>query len=375
MNKCVVAFISDHGFGHAARSCLILKALMNQGIEVAIISAVPKWFFTDKFVDTPSKWSLLEEQVDVGLFQLNALKSDFSETANHLAEFWRKPDLKISKIMAFLAEKHPTLAYLDIPAVGVLVAEQLKIPTIALGNFSWDWIYQDLVSHDSQKCDAKDKYILNQSIQNHQKLYAKVDKLLQLPYPGDFSAFSNAEICPINWVGEKHDSSRNQTLSKLKLDPSKKYILFSFGGHTLPGFTLEDWPADCELQPLVITQNKNIDQRFTRSNQELTLQNITYADVIVASSVIVTKPGYGILTDCLFNQIPMIHLPRGRFAEYPTLLKALDENLNNAFIQPEDFSSENIIELSKQLMAQKPKAIRQPLNGTQQAVYEILKML
>lgn len=375
MSKCLVAFVSDHGFGHAARSCVILKALMKQGIEVAIISGVPRWFFEDKFADTPNRWHLLEEQVDIGLFQENALKSDLVKTATHLADFWQKPDLKISKIMAFLAKKQPTLAYLDIPALGILVAERLNIPTVALGNFSWDWIYQDLVSHGSENLTAQNQQILNQAIKIHQELYAKVNTLLQLPYPGDFNAFKNTKIYPINWVGEKNNSSRTQTLCKLKLNPHKKYILLSFGGHELPGFTLQDWPKNCELQPLIISQNSNHGPRFTRSNQDLSLNNTTYADVISASSVIITKPGYGILTDCLFNQIPMIHMPRGRFAEYPTLLQALDENLNHTFIQAEQLTSKNIIKLANQLMGQKPKTIKVPLNGVQQAVQKIIEML
>jgi len=375
VNKCVLAFISDHGFGHAARSCVILKTLMEQGISITIVSAVPRWFFEDKFANTPNRWRLLEEKVDVGLFQQDALKSDLPKTAKALDLFWQKPVLKMDKIMAFVGENQPTLTYTDISALGVLVAKRLNIPVVALGNFSWDWIYQDLIAHEAESLSNENKQSLKQAIQIHQQLYSKVDKLLQLPYPGDFSAFKNADICPINWVGEKHKSSRNQTLSKLKLEPANKYILFSFGGHTLPDFTLENWPENCELQPLVITQDKKVIPRFSRSNHELSEQNITYADVISAASIIVTKPGYGILTDCIFNQIPMIHMPRGRFAEYPTLLQALDENLNHIIIQTSELSPANIIKHAKALLSQKPKISNVPLNGLEQAVYEITKML
>ena len=374
MSNCLVAFISDHGFGHAARSCAILKSLMKQGVEILIISSVPRWFFEDKFTDTPCNWTLLEEQVDVGLFQLNALKSDLSKTADALDDFWGKLDLKISKIMAFVTQKRPTLAYLDIPALGLMVAKRLNIPTVALANFSWDWIYQDQICHNSTNLNSQNLQTLEKSIEIHQKLYGKVDKLLQLPYPGDFSAFRNAEICPINWVGETNNSSRTQILSKLKLDPLKKFILLSFGGHELPEFSLDDWPKNCELQPLIITTDSKMNPNFTRSNQELALKGITYADVIAAATVIVSKPGYGIVTDCIFNQIPMIHTPRGRFAEYPTLLQALDENLNHALIQTKELSATNLIKVATDLINQKPKSIKIPLNGVQQAVQAINKM-
>ena len=170
VNKCLLAFISDHGFGHAARSCTILKQLIKQGVEVIIISGVPRWFFEDKFSGLPKNWNLLEEKVDVGLFQRHALKSDLSKTADSLTSFWQNPEHKIERIMAFIGKKRPTLAYLDIPALGIMVAERLKIPTIALGNFSWDWIYQDLISHNGDKISSKDKQTLNRSIKTHQAL-------------------------------------------------------------------------------------------------------------------------------------------------------------------------------------------------------------
>lgn len=348
---------------------------MKQGVEVTIISGVPRWFFEDKFVNTPNQWTLLEEKVDVGLFQRHALKSDLHKTIQCLQHFWENSEPKIQKIMAFLAKKNPTLAYLDIPAIGVLVAERLNIPTVALGNFSWDWIYKDFINHENEVLPAHDRHMLQKAINNHQGLYSKVNKLLKLPYPGDFSAFQNAEICLLNWVGETKHNPRSKTLKNLGFDPDKKYILFSFGGHELPNFTLNNWPNGCEFQPLIIADDKNLDKRFTRTNQELSKNDVSYADVIAAASVIVTKPGYGIVTDCIFNQIPMIHMPRGRFAEYPTLLKALDENLNHVLIQSEDISPEKIITLAKQLVNQKAKPISIPLNGVAQAVAEINRML
>jgi L-arabinokinase len=375
MKKCLVAFISDHGFGHAARSCTILKKLLAQNIEIAIVSGVPKWFFEDKFIGLPKQWDLLNENIDVGLFQKNALESDLAQTAKELTSFWEKTDQKINRIMAFLKEKQPTLAYLDIPALGVMIADQLKIPTIALGNFSWDWIYQDLITHYATTLSPPDRQTLNRAIKKHRILYAKVNTLLQLPYPGDFQAFKNAKHRHINWIGEHYQSSQNNTLTKLNLQQDKKYILMSFGGHDLPHLALDHWPKESEFAPLMITNQKNAPKAYTRTNQELSEKGITYSDVIKAASVILSKPGYGIVTDCIFNQIPMIHLPRGRFAEYPTLLKALDENLNHHYLSNESLTPQNLIACAKQLLDAPAKPIKIPLNGTEQAVEEILMSL
>jgi L-arabinokinase len=343
-------------------------------IELIIISGVPKWFFADKFLGLPKNWRLFEEKIDIGLFQENALQSDLDKTVEQLKSFWQKPDQKIDRIMAFVKEKKPTLAYLDIPALGVIIAKRLKIPTIALGNFSWDWIYQDLITHHTT-LSSENRKILNLAISKHRTLYAQVDTLLQLPYPGDFHAFKNAKHHHINWVGEQYHSSKQKTITTLNLQQGKKYILMSFGGHNLPHIDLEHWPKDSEFAPLMITNNTNSPAEYTRTNQELAEKGITYADIIKTASVIVTKPGYGIVTDCIFNQIPMIHLPRGRFAEYPTLLQALDENLNHHHISNKSLTPQYLIESAKQLLACKAKPVKIPLNGANQAAKKIVSVL
>lgn len=48
----IAYFISDHGLGHAARSCAIINALlqMNPNLQVKIVSEVPSWFFKERLL-------------------------------------------------------------------------------------------------------------------------------------------------------------------------------------------------------------------------------------------------------------------------------------------------------------------------------------
>ena len=45
-----------------------------------------------------------------------------------------------------------------------------------------------------------------------------------------------------------------------------------------------------------------------------------YEDLVRASDVVMTKPGYGIVSECLANGAAILYTARGRFAEYPVMV-------------------------------------------------------
>ena len=48
-----------------------------------------------------------------------------------------------------------------------------------------------------------------------------------------------------------------------------------------------------------------------------------YVSLLTACDAVVTKPGYGIIADCLANQIALLFTDRGPFREYDVLAQAL----------------------------------------------------
>ena len=48
-----------------------------------------------------------------------------------------------------------------------------------------------------------------------------------------------------------------------------------------------------------------------------------YEDLVRAADVVVTKPGYGIIAECLANDTALLYTDRGRFIEYDVLVAAM----------------------------------------------------
>jgi hypothetical protein len=63
---------------------------------------------------------------------------------------------------------------------------------------------------------------------------------------------------------------------------------------------------------------------------------IGFSDVLASSDMVVTKPGYGILSDCVANAKPIVYAEREDFIEYPLLEKELQRFLKNAHIPAAD---------------------------------------
>jgi L-arabinokinase len=51
-----------------------------------------------------------------------------------------------------------------------------------------------------------------------------------------------------------------------------------------------------------------------------------------AADVVVTKPGYGIIAECIANDTAMVYTARGRFVEYPVLVREMPRYLRCAYL-------------------------------------------
>ena len=64
-----------------------------------------------------------------------------------------------------------------------------------------------------------------------------------------------------------------------------------------------------------------------------------YEDLVRAVDVVVTKPGYGIISECIANDTALLYTSRGDFREYQVLVDAMPEFLRCTFIDHADLFS------------------------------------
>src|SRR4029079_17891172 len=57
-----------------------------------------------------------------------------------------------------------------------------------------------------------------------------------------------------------------------------------------------------------------------------------YEDLVGAVDAVFTKPGYGIISECIANGTALVYTERGRFAEYGVLVREMPRYLRCAFL-------------------------------------------
>ena len=61
-----------------------------------------------------------------------------------------------------------------------------------------------------------------------------------------------------------------------------------------------------------------------------------YEDLVRAVDVVASKPGYGIISECLANDTALLYTSRGDFREYQVLVDAMPAFLRSEFIAHDD---------------------------------------
>ena len=89
----------------------------------------------------------------------------------------------------------------------------------------------------------------------------------------------------------------------------------------------------------------------------------------------VTKPGYGIVSECIANDAAILYTARGHFPEYDVIVEEMPKYLRSAFINHDDlFAGKWEAHLDKLLNQAKPKK-KPETNGAEVAADILLKAL
>ena len=113
--------------------------------------------------------------------------------------------------------------------------------------------------------------------------------------------------------------SRQEVRTELGVSESQTVVLVSFGGFPVGGLNvaaLGQWPP----YTFLVSQ---VEGALPANVLALNETPADYVSLLAACDVVVTKPGYGIVADCLANRVAVLFTDRGPFREYDVLADAL----------------------------------------------------
>jgi hypothetical protein len=321
----LAAYVSGHGFGHSTRLAEVLRVVRERAPELPIVvtTSAPRFLFLD--VVAPPL-GVRPRVVDVGLVQEDALLIDEPGTAEAWRRFDAGWDALVREEAGWLRDAGARLVVGDIPPLAFAAADAAGVPALAHGNFSWDWIYRHLATRQPVLAEAADRAA---------RAYARADGLFRLPFAGDLSAFRNVRDVPL--VARRPVVPKAEARRRLSLD-ERPMALVTFGGIGGLGPGARGLGEIPGWQFLVTGPPGAGSAANVRhlSTPELSAAGLAYPDLVGAADVVVTKPGYGIVSDCVGAGVRLVYTDRGDFPEYPIMVGEMTRYLPAVHVPNDD---------------------------------------
>ena len=374
MAAAIVFYVSGHGFGHAVRTIEVINAMLAKRPEtrIGVRTAAPRWLF-DLTVKGKVTFSTLE--TDTGVVQIDALTLDEADSIRRASAFHSDMVTRAASETRVLRELGAGLIVGDIPPLAFAVSASSGIPSIGLGNFTWDWVYADYPR----------VRLAPSLLPAIRTAYSKASMALRLPMSGGFETFNNVKDIP--FIARHATRTREEVCKRLKLPTDKPIVLASFGGYGLPGLET-DALAKFRKYTVVTTANLPLGRArketpaaerkgsFISLNEEAMYDaGVRYEDLVGAAEVVVTKPGYGIISECIANDAAILYTSRGHFPEYDVLVAEMPKYLRSAFISHDDVFAGAWEKPIDKLLAQAKIKKKPETNGADIAADILLKAL
>ncbi len=360
-------FVSGHGYGHVSRMKHVIRKLEekpNRNFHILLVSdANPDYVKSLHFKRTTH----IVQTHDIGLVQSDSFTVNHSETIKKLSDLLINKNSIEEKIIKQIAGYDIMAVISDSSPTAFSIKEKLKVPGFFIGNFTWSDIYKDLAVLYKEYSEIVHKF---------DEMYLLADKCYILPMHTEMHPFLNEKKIDIPLIAPIPSSMTKLEFEKLiqkDLKNFDKIILFSFGGFDYNNLPVE-YINSMNKKYLFISTHTKSTMPHPPNLVQIPLINKDYLGVIKHSDMVITKPGYGIIADCIISKKPVIYTERGRFAEYDVLKKWLDENFPSVYMSNADLLSGNWVKYIDQglKLPQFNKEI--PVNGAEFITNELLIM-
>lgn len=297
-------YISDHGFGHASRNIPIIRYILEANNDIKIIIKTGKYqgeFIKDLIGDSKGRVTYYFDCMDIGLvLKDGSLDIDNDKLTNEVKAYINTFDKRGNEEEEFLKKNNVNLVVSDIVPWIFKSSKALNIPSILITNFTWVDIYKEYLSEDLyseyiQCYKLADKALFYELYMEEMTYYIK--------------NYENVSLCSRKFNSEKVD--------KIKRSFEGPTVYLSVG-------------RSVNLIEEIDVSNLNYNFIVT-DGIKLLGDNVYYLpketsntqDYLMASDFVITKAGWGTISEALLAKKKIAVLSRNNIAEDRNTIKKL----------------------------------------------------
>jgi len=317
----IACYLSSHGWGHVVRSVEVLRRLRRARPDwrLTIVAEAPASLLRP--LDGPGV-EVQRRAIDFGLVQRTPLHIDHEATGAKLARLLADRECVVASEARFLSGFDGV--YADAPFLAFEAAARAGLPSAGLGNFTWDWVY-------AYYHRAGGGAVFGEAAETACAAHALCGMYLQLP--GGPVADSFPRVYPIPLACRTEARPRDEVRMALGIPEGTRVWLVGLASLQLSPAArakLESLPDTVLLAPAPLTLG------FANA-LEPEPDRFSFPDLMRAADAVVTKPGYGIVSDAVAARVPVVYTDRGDFPEVPYLVRLVDETVGGRFLPREAF--------------------------------------
>jgi hypothetical protein len=250
-----------------------------------------------------------------------------------LAADW---EARLARQRAILADDPPDLVLADVPWLPLAAARGLGIPAVGLSSLNW---------HDILAQSPVGPRVPPEVLAQMRGAYAGADLFIRctpampMPWLPNTRTVGPIARCPV---------ARDRSLRRrLGIGEGERLVLMQFGGFA--GFDpLGDWPAIPGLRWLVT----GTDARGRGDVIPLPALGIGVREALAEADAILTKPGYGSVTEAACHGLPVLYVSRPDWPEEPALVDWLRRQVPAREIARADLLAGRVGEPLAELLAE-----------------------
>ena len=352
-------FVTPHGFGHAARSAAVMRALQRRDESLAfeIFTTVPAWLFEDSGVD---RATFHQVATDVGFVQATPLREDVPATLERLSTFLPFDSGLTGRLAERLTRSGCGLVVCDIAPLGIVAAQAAGLPAVLVENFTWDWIYQPYAVREPRFEEYR-SYL--------GAVFDSADYRVRAE-PACGEQRGDLQVAPI---AREPRLGADVLRRRLGVKADRRLVLISMGG------TVADRPTSLRSGGergvhFVFAHGDGPPEYHADVTYLPTRSEFYHPDLINASDVVIGKIGYSTVAETFHCGVPFGFITRPGFRESDVLASFLMSGTDAIPITTEDYES-GTWSAHLDALLDRPRRSQDAVNGADAVADFLLRLL